>query len=239
MTARSTPSLKGRIALVTGASRGIGYHTALALANAGAHVIAVARTVGGLEELDDEIQTNGGSATLVPMDLLEFEAIDRLGHSIHERWGKLDIMVANAGILGGLTPLEHFEPKVFEKVMALNVMANWRLICSLSPLLRQSDAGRAIFMTSEAAETQKPFWGAYASSKAALEAMVKTWATECRNTPLKINLFDPGAVRTALRAEAMPGEDPDTIRNPSQVADFLIDLVSPDFDETGSRIDIS
>lgn len=221
-------SLDNRIALVTGASRGIGYHTALALAAEGAHVLAMARTVGGLEELDDVIQQAGGSATLIPLDLTDYTALDRLGASIDERWGKLDILVGNAGILGGLSPIGHFMPKVFDQVMAINVTANWRLMRSLDPLLRGSDAGRALFITSGVVHTCQPFWGAYAASKAALEALAKTWAAESEKTALRVNLFSPGPVRTAMRAQAMPGEDPETLPDPSELAPAIVKLCSPE-----------
>lgn len=174
---------EGRIAVVTGASRGIGYFTARALAAEGAHVVAIARTVGGLEELDDEIRAAGGQATLVPVDLTDFDAIDRLGAALYERWKKLDILIGNAGILGGLSPLGHVSPKTWDKVMAINVTANWRLIRSLDPLLRQSDAGRVLFMSSGAAHKCKAYWGPYSVSKAAVEALVRTYAAETRQTP--------------------------------------------------------
>ena len=227
----------GKIALVTGASRGIGYHCALTLAREGAHVIAVGRTVGGLEELDDEIQAIGGTATLVPLDLLDFEAIDRLGGSIHQRWGKLDILIANAGMLGGLSPVEHFEPKIFEKVLSLNVTANWRLMGSMSQLLRTSKAARIVFMTANAATMCKPFWGPYSTSQAALQALVKTWAHENRKTGMRINLLDPGPMRTALRAEAMPGEDTEKIAHPSEIAESLMHLTRAGLEETGKIYD--
>ncbi|HEX9906584.1 MAG TPA: SDR family NAD(P)-dependent oxidoreductase, partial [Propylenella sp.] len=178
--------LAGRIAVVTGASRGIGYFAAKGFAEAGAHVLAVARTVGGLEELDDEIKAAGGSATLVPLDLKDFAGIDRLGAAIHERWGRLDIFLANAGILGQLSPLGHIPPKVWDDVIAVNVTANWRLIRSLDPLLRQSDAGRALFISSGAARACRPFWGAYSVSKAALEALARTYAAEVAKTPIRV-----------------------------------------------------
>ncbi|MEO8302052.1 MAG: SDR family NAD(P)-dependent oxidoreductase, partial [Rhizomicrobium sp.] len=197
--------LEGRIALVTGASRGIGRASAIALAKAGAHVILVARTVGGLEEADDEIQKAGGTATLVPMNLRDGDAIDRLGASIYERWGRLDAFLGNAGVLGQLTPLAHLEPKIFQEVMEVNVTANWRLIRSLDPLLRQSDAGRVLFVTSGAAKKHTPYWGAYSASKAALESLVLTYAVECETTNIKVNLINPGPIRTAMRKKAMPG----------------------------------
>ncbi|TWF56843.1 SDR family NAD(P)-dependent oxidoreductase [Neorhizobium alkalisoli] len=228
-----TIDLKGRIALVTGASRGIGYFTALELAKAGAHVIATARTVGGLEELDDAIKALGGTATLVPFDLNDMEAIDRLGASIFERWGKLDILVANAGILGVISPLGHIEAKVFEKVMMTNVTSVWRLIRSVEPLLTRSDAGRALLFSSGAASKAPAFWGAYAISKAAVETMGRIWAAETDHTPLKVNMVNPGATRTAMRAQAVPGEDPETLPHPQEVAEKILFLASPELKDTG------
>ena len=225
--------LKGRIALVTGASRGIGFFTALELARAGAHVIACARTVGGLEDLDDAIQAEGGSATLVPFDLTDMQAIDRLGASIFERWGKLDILVANAGILGVISPIGHIEAKVFEKVMLTNVTATWRLIRSVEPLLLKSDAGRALILSSGAPHKCRPFWGAYSASKAAVEALARTWAAEQQRNALCVNSIDPGATRTAMRAQAVPGEDPTTLPHPSEVAAAILPLASSDMNETG------
>ncbi len=225
--------LKGRIALVTGASRGIGYFTALEIAKRGAHVIACARTVGGLEELDDAINAVGGTATLVPFDLADMAAIDKLGGSIYERWGKLDILVANAGVLGTISPIGHVEAKVFEKVMTINVNATWRLIRSVEPLLLKSDAGRALILSSSAAHKCKPFWGPYSASKAAVEALARTWAGETQRTPLRILSVDPGATRTAMRAQAIPGEDPETVPHPSAVAETLMPLLGPGMTETG------
>ncbi|WP_276118694.1 SDR family NAD(P)-dependent oxidoreductase [Pararhizobium qamdonense] len=226
--------LKGRIALVTGASRGIGYFTALELAKAGAQVIACARTVGGLEDLDDAIKSAGGlPATLVPFDLADMAAIDKLGGAINERWGKLDILVANAGVLGVISPVGHVEAKVFEKVMTVNVTATWRLIRSVDPLLQQSDAGRALILSSSAAHKCKPFWGPYSASKAAVEALARTWAGETQRLPLRILSVDPGATRTAMRAQAIPGEDPSTVPHPSEVAAKLLPLVGPSQTETG------
>lgn len=228
-----TPNLKDRIAVVTGASRGIGYFTALELAKAGAHVVACARTLGGLEELDDAIKAFGGSATLVPFDLSDMAAIDKLGGAINERWGKLDIMVANAGVLGTISPIGHVEAKIFEKVMAINVTATWRLIRSLEPLLVRSDAGRALILSSSAAHKCKPFWGPYSASKAAVEALARTWAYETQRLPLRILSVDPGATRTAMRAQAVPGEDPETLPHPSEVAQALLPLLGREQTETG------
>ncbi|MBP1850780.1 SDR family NAD(P)-dependent oxidoreductase [Rhizobium halophytocola] len=225
--------LKGRIALVTGASRGIGYFTALELAKAGAHVIACARTVGGLEDLDDAIKAAGGTATLVPFDLTDMAAIDALGGSIYERWGKLDILVANAGMLGVISPIGHIEAKVWEKVMTVNVTATWRLIRSVDPLLQKSDQGRALILSSGAAHKCKPFWGVYSASKAAVEAIARTWAAESERLPLKIVSIDPGATRTAMRAQAVPGEDPETLPHPREIAEELLPLCGPDLTETG------
>jgi NAD(P)-dependent dehydrogenase (short-subunit alcohol dehydrogenase family) len=229
----NAPDLTNRVALVTGASRGIGYHVAKQLAAAGAHVIAVARSVGGLEELDDEIKAAGGQATLVPLDIADMPAIDRLGGAINERWGKLDILVANAAILGVISPIGHVEAKTFEKVMTINVNSTWRLIRSVDPLLRNSDAGRAIILSSSAAHSGRAFWAPYAASKAAVEALARSWADETRNTALRVNAFDPGRTRTAMRAQAMPGEDPNTVPHPSEIAAKLIPLASPALTETG------
>jgi NAD(P)-dependent dehydrogenase (short-subunit alcohol dehydrogenase family) len=229
-------TLEGRIALVTGASRGIGRASALALAGAGAHVILVARTVGGLEEADDEIQKLGGTATLVPMNLRDGEAIDRLGASIFERWGRLDALLGNAGVLGQLTPLAHLEPKTFQEVMEVNVTANWRLIRSLDPLLRLSDAGRVLFVTSGAARKHTAFWGAYAVSKAALESLALTYAAECEGSKVKVNLFNPGPVRTAMRKKAMPGEDPNSLPAPENLAPHIVEMLSPSYDRNETVI---
>lgn len=231
--------LEGRNVLVTGASRGIGYAAALEAARRGAHVIAVARTVGGLEDLDDDIQKLGGSATLVPLDLRDGEAIDRLGAAIFERWGHLDGLVANAGQLGVLSPIAHIKPDDFDKVLAVNVTANYRLLRSLDLLLRQSEAGRAVFVSSSSARSARPFWGLYAASKAALDAMIKSYAGEVVQTNVRANLFYPGAVRTAMRAKAMPGENPETLPTPETVAPLLIDLLSPALQEHGKLFDMA
>jgi len=226
-------ALEGKIALVTGASRGIGYAAAKAYGAAGAHVIAVACTVGGLEELDDEIKAAGGSATLVPLDLKDGAAIDRMGHAIYERWGKLDILLANAGILGSITPVGHISPKEFDDVMAVNVTANWRLVRSLDPLLRQSDAGRALFVSSGAARNRRPYWAAYTMSKAALEALAVTYAKETEKTAIKTLLINPGPLRTAMRAKAIPGEDPATLKTPADLAPHLVALSGSALAESG------
>ena len=228
--------LEGRIALITGASRGIGAAVARRFAAEGAHVVLVARTVGGLEEVDDAIQEAGGSATLVPLDLREFEQIDRLGAALFERYRKLDILVGNAAQLGILSPLSHIDPPVWEEVMAVNVTANWRLIRSMDPLLRASDAGRAIFVTSGVASGVFPYWGAYAASKAALEMTVRTYAGETRKARVRVNLLDPGVVRTAIRAQAFPGEDPTTLPDPDEIARHFVELASPDCRKHGEVV---
>ena len=229
--------LNGRIAVVTGASRGIGRAAALALAQAGAHVVALARTQGGLEELDDAVRAGGGTATLVPLDLKDFDALDRLGAAIHERWGKLDIFLGNAGILGELAPITHIDQPVWDAVMSINVTANWRLIRSFDPLLRASDAGRAIFMSSAAAHKCTAYWGPYSISKAALEALARTYAAETASTPMRVMLVNPGPLRTAMRHAAMPGEDPMTLKTPEDLSPYLVRLAAPDWTETGKIYD--
>jgi NAD(P)-dependent dehydrogenase (short-subunit alcohol dehydrogenase family) len=226
-----------RIVLVTGASRGIGYAAARVLAKTGAHVIAVARTVGGLEDLDDDIKKDGGEgATLVPLNLREFDAIDRLGASIFERWGRLNGLFANAGVLGDLTPITHLAPKVWQEALDINVTANWRLIRSLDPLLKASDAGRAVFVTTGAAREHTPFWGCYAATKAAMESTVLTYAAECESTNVKVNLLNPGPLRTRMRAKAMPGEDPQSLQPPEAVAPLIVEMLSPSFAKNGELI---
>ncbi|HEY0281182.1 MAG TPA: SDR family NAD(P)-dependent oxidoreductase [Rhizomicrobium sp.] len=228
-----TRSLANRIALVTGASRGIGRAAAKALAASGAHVILVARTVGGLEEADDEIRQAGGSATLVPLNLKDFDALDRLGASLFERWGRLDAFFANAGVLGAVSPLTHLEPKTVEELLDVNVTANWRLIRSLDPLLRRSEAGRVLFVSSGVARKHIPYWGGYAMSKAALESLALTYAAECEGTNIKVNLLNPGPVRTGMRAKAMPGEDPETLPPPEALTPLIVDMLSPSYEKNG------
>jgi NAD(P)-dependent dehydrogenase (short-subunit alcohol dehydrogenase family) len=237
-----SPPLSNRIALVTGASRGIGRAVALELARQGAHVIALARTQGALEELDDDIKALGGTATLVPCDLADGDAIDRLGAAIFERWERLDILVGNAGLLGPLSPLAHVDPKDWDKVMAVNVTANWRLLRSLDLPLRESDAGRVVLLTSGVAHRaqMKPFWGPYAVSKAALEALARTYAAEtATTTKLHVMLANPGPLRTRMRARAMPGEDPKTLRTPEDFAPKVAALCAPAWNETGKLYDFA
>jgi len=221
--------LQDRIALVTGASRGIGRAAALALASAGAQIVAVARTAGALEELDDEIrQATGRSATLVPMDIAEDGALDQLGLAIHQRFGRLDVLVHAAAILGPMTPVAHIEPKHWDRVMAVNLTASYRLIRSVEPLLRASEQPRAIFVTTGRVARPKAFWGPYGASKAALENLVRTWADELENTKIRAALLDPGAMRTKMRAEAFPGEDPLSLPDPSEIGPLIVELAQAD-----------
>ena len=229
--------LDGKVVLVTGASRGLGYQAALEAARRGAHVIAIARTIGGLEDLDDDIKKLGRSATLVPLDLRDFEALDRLGLSIFQRWGRLDGLVGNAAALGVITPLAHLDPKDFEQTFALNVTANYRLIRSLDALLRQSEAGRAVFLSSGAVSGVRPFWGLYAASKAALEVLVRSYADELSVSRATANVFDPGRLRTQMRAKSHPGEDPETLPLPAAAAPALIDMIVPSYTGNGQRFD--
>ena len=228
-----TSPLASRIALVTGASRGIGYATARALAKAGAHIVAVGRTQAGLEELDDEIRQAGGSATLVPLNLSDFDGIARLGAALHERHGKLDILIGNAGVAGPSSPLGHIDLKAWNDVIAVNVTANFQLIRCMEPLLKRSDAGRAVFVTSAAASKASAYLGPYAASKAAVETLARAWAQETAATSIRVNLFDPGPIRTRMRASVFPGEDPMTLDTPEQAAEFILPMCAPDWSETG------
>jgi len=207
------------------------------LARAGAHIIAVARTVGGLEELDDEIRKDGGTATLVPLNVTDSDGIARLGAALNERHGKLDILVGNAGVLGPASPLGHIDLKAWTDVFAVNVTANFQLVRCMEPLLRASDAGRAVFITSGAARKATAYVGPYAASKAAVESLARVWAHETATTALRVNLFNPGPIRTRMRATLMPGEDPETLDTPEQVAEFIVPLCAPSWTETGKLYD--
>jgi NAD(P)-dependent dehydrogenase (short-subunit alcohol dehydrogenase family) len=229
--------LEGRIAVVTGASRGIGRAVALRYAAEGAHVVALARTVGALEELDDEIARIGGSATLVPVDLAELDRIDALGPSLYERFRKVDVLVGNAAALGTLGPVTHHDAADFEEVFKINVLANWRLMRTLEPALRLSDAGRAIFVTAAPARKVPAYWGAYAASKAALEAMVRVWAAELAATPIRVNLLDPGPVGTRLHEAAFPGIDRATLRRPEDATEPFVDLAAAECRRHGETVE--
>lgn len=220
--------LEGRVALVTGASRGIGAALAVELARRGAHLVLIARTQGGLEEVDDAIRAVGGAATLLPFDLLkDAEKIDAIGPSIVERFGRLDILVHNAGALNKLTPVAHIEPRDWNEVIGVNLTAAWRLIRTCDPPLRAAEAGRAVFLTTGRVARPKPYWGMYGAAKAGMEHLVTTWAMEVADSPLRVNLLDPGVVATQMRALAMPGEDPQSIPKPAEVAPAIADLCLP------------
>jgi NAD(P)-dependent dehydrogenase (short-subunit alcohol dehydrogenase family) len=229
MTSTPERPLEGRIALVTGASRGIGRAAAVELAKAGAHVIAVARTQGGLEELDDEIRAaTGEGATLTPLDITDGDGIDRLGGVLFERFGRIDALVHCAAQLGTLTPVSHMEPKAWDKVVKANLTAPYRMIRSFEPLLRASDAGRAVFLSSGVASKPRAFWGGYAATKAGLETLVRCWTDEIETTPVRAAILNPGPMRTRMRAEAFPGEDPLTLPEPSEIAPLIVELCRPD-----------
>jgi NAD(P)-dependent dehydrogenase (short-subunit alcohol dehydrogenase family) len=230
-------SLRGRIAFITGASRGIGHAAALAFARAGAHVVALARRVEDLEALDDEIRAAKGEATLVPVDLRDFDALDRLGAALFEQWKRLDILVLNAGVLGPVMPLAQVPPKAWAEILDVNLTANWRLLRSMDPLLRRAEAGRVIAITSAAAHHARAYLGAYGASKAALDMLIKTYAQECTTTPIKANLVDPGPVRTDMRARLMPGEDKMTLPAPEEIALLLLALADPALTLSGETID--
>jgi len=228
-----TKPLSNRIALITGASRGIGAAAALALSRGGAHVVAVARTVGGLEELDDQIRKEGGKATLVPLDLKDTQGIVRLAAALDERYGRLDVLIGNAGVMSLPSPLDHVEPKAWDETLAVNLTANWHLIRFLDPLLKRSDAGRAVFLTSAVAAKARAYWGPYSVSKSALETLVGTYAAETASTNVRANLFIPGPTRTRMYLSAFPGIDPETLPPPEQVAEAIVPLCLPSFTETG------
>jgi len=230
-----TPEDK-RIAFVTGASRGIGRAAAVALAQAGCHVILSARTTGALEEVDDEIRAAGGTASILKLNLSHGQKVDGLGPTLFQRWQRLDIFVGAGGMLGRLGPLGHLPAQEWEQVLNINLTANWRLIRSLDPLLRRSEAGRVLFITSGAARTIRAYWGPYAVSKAGLEALAKTYAEEVRSTPVRVNLLDPGPTRTRMRAQAYPGEDPAKLKPPEDLAHLVLKLTSPACDKQGEII---
>lgn len=234
-----TAELDGQIALVTGASRGIGYALARELASRGTHIIAVARTIGGLEELDDEIQSSGGSTTLVPTDLRDGDAIDQIGGAIAERWGHLDILVGNAAMLGILGPVAHLDPDVWNDIYALNVTANYRLIRTCDALLQAAPSARALFMTPTVGAEPRAYWGAYASSKAALESLVLSYALEVDQSNMKVNLLNPGGTRTSMRAAAMPGEDPTTLPSTKDIAQQAVKMLLPNWETNGKRLHIT
>ena len=229
--------LSDRIALITGASRGIGAALALALAQAGAHVVTVARTVGGLEELDDKIKAAGGSATLVPLDMKDSDGIARLALALNKRYRRLDVLIGNAGILGPLSPLGHLEPKDWDNLIAVNVTANWQLIRCMDPLLRKATAGRALFLTSAVAYMGRAYWAAYAATKAALDALVRGYAAEIATTNVRANLFSPGPTRTRMYLSAFPGVDPETLPTPEEIAKAMVPLCLPTCTETGRLYD--
>lgn len=233
----NSPRLQDRIALVTGASRGIGRAAALRLAREGAHVLLLARTEKSLEAVDDEIKALGGKTSIIPLDLTDGEKIDALGPTLYERFGKLDILVGNAAILGGLRPLTHISSETWDRVLEVNVTANWRLIRTLDPLLRRADAGRVIFVTSSGvADSGRAYWAPYSVSKAALQTLAKTYANETADSAIKVNIVDPGATATAMRAEAYPGEDQATMQTPEQVAEVIVRLAMPDYAETSQIV---
>ncbi|MBW0151248.1 SDR family NAD(P)-dependent oxidoreductase [Phenylobacterium sp.] len=240
MTDTPNLPLAGRVALVTGASRGIGRECAIALAQAGAHVIGVARTQGGLEVLDDKIRAvSGQAATLVPMDLAQGDGIDQLGLAIHERHGKLDILVHAAAVLGGLSPISHIDPPAWDKTVAINLTATYRLLRSTERLLKAAPAGRALIFTSGRVARPKAFWGAYGATKAATDHLVRTWADELENTSVRAALIDPGAMRTKMRAEAMPGEDPDALPDPAEIGPMIVELAGADLGQPDAPISFS
>jgi NAD(P)-dependent dehydrogenase (short-subunit alcohol dehydrogenase family) len=229
--------LAGKVALITGASRGIGAAVAERFAGEGAHVVLAARTVGGLEEIDDNIRTAGGSATLVPLDLRDFVKIDELAAALYERYRRLDILVGNAAEFGAFTPLPHVDPKEWEEVLDLDLTANWRLIRAMDPLLRMAPAGRAIFVTSRLARDALPYCGAYAVAKAGLETMVRMYAGEVGRTTVRVNLIDPGVVRTRLRAALFPGEDPAGLPPPESVAGAFVELAVEECRRNGDIVE--
>ena len=234
-----TPHLAGKIALITGASRGIGAAVAERFAREGAHLVLVARTVGGLEETDNRVRAAGGTATLVPLDMRDFIKIDELAAALYERYSRLDILVGNAAEFGVFSPLGHIDPGVWSEVLDLNLTANWRLIRAMDPLLRAAPSGRAIFVTSRLARDALPYYGAYAVSKASLETMVRIYAGEIARTAVRVNLVDPGIARTRLRARIFPGEHPETVPPPERAADAFLELALPECSRNGEIVEVS
>jgi NAD(P)-dependent dehydrogenase (short-subunit alcohol dehydrogenase family) len=230
--------LAGRIALITGASRGIGAAVALRLSGEGAHVVLAARTVGGLEEVDDQIRAAGGSATLVPFDLREFTRIDELAAALYERYGRLDILVGNAAEFGVFSPAGHIDPTLWGDIIGLNLTANWRLIRAMDPLLRAAPAGRAIFVTSRLARDALPYYGPYAVAKAGLETLVRIYAGEVARTQVRANLIDPGIVRTRLRAQIFPGEDATRLPMPDSITRAFLELALPECARNGEIVSV-
>ncbi len=236
-SAQAPRRLEGRIAVVTGASRGLGAAVATRLAAEGARVVLVARTQGALEKLDDQIRASGGEQpVLAPFDLTDYPQIDRLGQALFERFGRLDVLVAAAGAIGVLSPLGHIAPEMWDKTIAGNLTANWRLIRSLDPLLRRSDAGRAVFVTAAQGREATAYWGAYAVAKAGLETLARIYAAEVAHTPIKVNLVDPGPFRSRLRAQAFPGENPDILPDPLSLAGMVVDLTLPSCTRHGELV---
>ena len=235
----TVPRLAGKIALVTGASRGIGAAVAERFAAEGAHLVLVARTVGGLEETDDRVRAAGGTATLVPLDLRDAVKIDELAAALYERYRRLDILVGNAAEFGTFSPLGHIDPALWQEVIDLNLTANWRLIRAMDPLLRAAPHGRAVFVTSGIARSPRAYWGPYAVSKAGLETLVKVYAAESAKTNVRANLLGPGVVRTRLRARVFPGEDPMTLPPPDSVAEAFVRLALPECTRNGEVVDAS
>lgn len=228
--------LWGRLALITGASRGLGRAIALKFAEEGADLILIARTVGGLEEVDDRVKAMGRNATLVPLDITDFDALDRMGQALYDRFKKLDVLVGNAATLGILSPLAHVDPKIWKSTLDLDLTANWRLLRSMDPLLRASESGRAIFVTSGITQRVVPYWGPYTVAKAALESMVRMYAAEMAHTKVRVNLVNPGPMRTALRAEAFPGEDPQSVPAPEDLAEAFVPLAEASCELNGEWI---
>jgi NAD(P)-dependent dehydrogenase (short-subunit alcohol dehydrogenase family) len=235
----SEKPLTGRVALVTGASRGIGAATAIALARLGAHVVLAARTQGALEEIDDTIRQEGGTATLLPLDLANADSIDAIGPSLVQRFSRLDILVHNAAVLGKLTPVGHIAPKDFANCVAVNLTATYRLIRTCGPVLVAADAGRAVFVTSSVARTPRAYWGSYAATKAGMENLVLTWADEVEGKNLRVNLFNPGRTATRMRANAFPGEDPNTLPQPADIAPHLAALCLPTETRHGELVGVA